>query len=74
VGSRFTGMRFILMRVLGAVLRDDRGDSPYQLVSRVVWLGSIEFRVLFSAFGFYFERLLSISIGSASADVDVVLI
>jgi hypothetical protein len=34
--SRFTSARFFLERVVGVVLRDDRGVSPHQLVSRVV--------------------------------------
>jgi hypothetical protein len=38
VGSWFTGAEFILMRVLGAVLRYDRGVLSHQYVSRVVFI------------------------------------
>jgi hypothetical protein len=35
MGSTYTGAGFVLRRVLGAVLRDDRGTSPYLYVSKV---------------------------------------
>jgi hypothetical protein len=67
VGSWFTGAEFILMRVLGAVLRYDRGVLSHQYVSRVVFIRI--HRVLgfvFFFWDFIWEILLSISMESAS--------
>jgi hypothetical protein len=53
VGSRFTDVRFILMRVLGAVLRDVRGVSPHQHSEQGSWLGLIGYWVFILSFGFF---------------------
>jgi hypothetical protein len=56
VGSKITGTGFVLMRMLGAVLRDDRGVSPHQLVSRVVLIRIHRVSGLIISFGILFER------------------
>jgi hypothetical protein len=56
VGSRFTCMGFILIKVLGAVLRGDRGILLHQHMSMVVFIRIYRVRVLFSFFGILFER------------------
>jgi hypothetical protein len=71
-GSRFTGAGFFLERVLGTVLRDDRGASSHQLVSRVVLVRTPWVSGFF--FGFYLRDLLSILMESALADAGVVFI
>jgi hypothetical protein len=43
----------VLMRVIGAVLRDIRGASPHQHSEAGRWLGLIGYRVFVSFFGFY---------------------
>jgi hypothetical protein len=53
VVSRFIGAGFILMRVLDAVLRDDRGVLPHQYVNKVIliWIHRVSgFRSFFCDF------------------------
>jgi hypothetical protein len=61
--------------VLGTVLRDDRGDSPHQLVSRVVLVRTPHvLGFWFFLLGFCLRDLLLIPIESALVDAGVVLI
>jgi hypothetical protein len=75
VGSRFIDLGSFLKRVLGTVLRDDRGILPYLLVSWVIVQDFIRIiGFLISTFGFYFERLLPISMETTPIDAGVVFL
>jgi hypothetical protein len=63
VGSTFTGTRFFLTRVLGAVLRDARGVSSHPHVSQVVWFVLIGVSGFVYFLGVLFENFVAYSNG-----------
>jgi hypothetical protein len=74
VGFRFTCTRFLLIRVLGEVLRDDNGASPHQLVNKVVLIRTYQLLGFSSFFWvFIWEILLPIPMESTPRMSGVVL-
>jgi hypothetical protein len=53
VGSRFIDVGFILMRVLGAIMRNIRGVSPHQHSEQDSLLELIGYQIFVLSFGFY---------------------
>jgi hypothetical protein len=74
VGSKFTSVGFVLMRVLGAVMHSDRDVSPHPHVSRVVDDDPSGFEFYLFLLSFHLRCLAAHSDGASSADVGVVFL